>query len=187
MDRTEVTNAEYKIFVDAGGYQKPEFWKQPFVKDRRALSREEAIALFRDSTGRPGPAGWELGHFPAGQEKHPVAGVSWYEAAAYAEFVGKSLPSVYHWCHASNLWGSGIFVPGSNFSGSGTVPVGGDGAMNEYGTYDMAGNVKDGAGTRRRTNGGSSSAEGLVSPRTCSARQMRSPRGKGPRTSASGV
>ncbi len=143
MDRTEVTNAAYKIFVDAGGYQKPEFWKQPFVKDRRTLSWEDAIGLFRDSTGRPGPAGWELGHFPAGQERHPVAGVSWYEAAAYAEFVGKSLPSVYHWCHASNLWGSGVFVPGSNFSGSGTVPVGGDGAMNEYGTYDMAGNVKE--------------------------------------------
>jgi eukaryotic-like serine/threonine-protein kinase len=143
MDRTEVTNAEYKIFVDAGGYQKPEFWKQPFVKDGRTVSWEEGIALFHDSTGRPGPAGWELGQFPAGQERHPVAGVSWYEAAAYAEFVGKSLPSVYHWCRAANLWGSGVFVPGSNFAGSGTVPVGGAGTVNEYGTYDMAGNVKE--------------------------------------------
>ncbi len=143
MDRTEVTNAEYKIFVDAGGYQKLEFWKQPFVKDGRTVSWEEAIALFHDSTGRPGPAGWELGQFPAGQKRHPVAGVSWYEAAAYAQFVGKSLPSVYHWCRAANLRGSGVFVPGSNFSGSGTVPVGGAGAANEYGTYDMAGNVKE--------------------------------------------
>ena len=116
MDRTEVTNAEYKIFVDRGGYQKPEFWKQPFVKDGRTLSWEEAIAFFHDSTGRPGPAGWELGQFPAGQDRHPVAGVSWYEVAAYAEFVGKSLPSVYHWCRAANLSGSGTFVPGSNFS-----------------------------------------------------------------------
>jgi formylglycine-generating enzyme required for sulfatase activity/dienelactone hydrolase len=143
MDRTEVTNAEYKLFVDAGGYQKPEFWKHPFVKDGRTVSWEEAIALFHDSTGRPGPAGWELGQFPPGQDRHPVAGVSWYEAAAYAEFVGKSLPSVYHWCRAANLWGSEVFVPGSNFSGSGTVPVGGAGAANEYGTYDMAGNVKE--------------------------------------------
>jgi formylglycine-generating enzyme required for sulfatase activity/dienelactone hydrolase len=143
MDRTEVTNAEYKIFVDSGGYQKPEFWKQPFVKDGRTVSWKEAIALFHDSTGRAGPAGWELGQFPAGQERHPVGAVSWYEAAAYAEFVGKSLPSVYHWCRAANLWGSGVFVPGSNFSGSGTVPVGGAGAVNAYGTYDMAGNVKE--------------------------------------------
>ena len=143
MDRTEVTNAEYKAFVDAGGYQKQEFWKQPFIKDGRTLSWGEAIALFHDTSGRPGPAGWELGQFPAGQERHPVAGVSWYEAAAYAEFVGKSLPSVYHWCLAAALWDSGVFVPGSNFSGSGTVPVGGAGAMNKYGTYDMAGNVKE--------------------------------------------
>ena len=143
MDRTEVTNAEYKIFVDAGGYQKRELWKHPFLKDGRTLSWEEAIALFHDSTGRPGPAGWELGQFPPGQDRHPVAGVSWYEAAAYAEFVGKSLPSVYHWCRAANLWGSEVFVPGSNFSGSGTVPVGGAGTVNEYGTYDMAGNVKE--------------------------------------------
>jgi eukaryotic-like serine/threonine-protein kinase len=143
IDRTEVTNAKYKIFVDAGGYQKRELWKHPFLKDGRTLSWEEAIALFHDSTGRPGPAAWELGQFPPEQDRHPVAGVSWYEAAAYAEFVGKSLPSVYHWCRAANLWGSGTFVPGSNFSDSGTVPVGGAGAVNEYGTYDMAGNVKE--------------------------------------------
>ncbi|MFI5120275.1 MAG: SUMF1/EgtB/PvdO family nonheme iron enzyme [Thermoanaerobaculia bacterium] len=143
MDRTEVTNAEYKIFVDAGGYQKPELWKQPFLKDGRTLSWEEAIALFHDSTGRPGPASWELGQFPAGQERHPVAGVSWYEAAAYAEFVRKSLPSVYHWYVAADLWESGLFVPGSNFSPSGTVPVGGASAVNRYGTYDLAGNVKE--------------------------------------------
>ena len=143
MDRTEVTNAEYKAFVDAGGYQKREFWKQPFVKDGRTLSWEEALALFRDTSGRPGPASWELGQFPEGQERHPVAGVSWYEAAAYAEFVGKSLPSVYHWCLAADLWDGGIVVPGSNFNGAGTVPVGGASAVNKYGTYDMAGNVKE--------------------------------------------
>ena len=35
IDRHEVTNEEYQKFVDAGGYTKPEFWKQPFVKDGR--------------------------------------------------------------------------------------------------------------------------------------------------------
>ena len=52
---------------------------------------------FRDSTGRPGPSTWELGTYPDGQDDWPVSGVSWYEAAAYAAFAGKTLPTVYHW------------------------------------------------------------------------------------------
>src|SRR5438105_12239481 len=81
----------------AGGYQKREFWKQPFVRDGRAVTGEDAVALFHDATGRPGPATWEVGGYPKGHEKSPVAGVSWYEAMAYAEFAGKSLPTAYHW------------------------------------------------------------------------------------------
>ena len=97
IDRVEVTNREFKAFVDAGGYEKPEYWKHEFVKDGRRLAREEAMALFRDATGRTGPATWELGSYPAGREQYPVTGVSWYKAAAYAEFAGKSLPTIYHW------------------------------------------------------------------------------------------
>src|SRR5207249_259837 len=41
IDRFEVTNREFKAFVDAGGYRKPEYWHEPFVKDGRALSWEE--------------------------------------------------------------------------------------------------------------------------------------------------
>jgi dienelactone hydrolase len=143
MDRTEVTNADYRVFVDAGGYRKPEFWKQPFVRDGRTLPWDEAVGAFRDSTGQSGPAGWELGRFPAGQEKHPVTGVSWYEAAAYAEFAGKSLPTTHHWTRAAGLFWYEIVVPGSNFAGRGTVPVGSAGAFNHWGTYDMAGNAKE--------------------------------------------
>jgi formylglycine-generating enzyme required for sulfatase activity/dienelactone hydrolase/predicted Ser/Thr protein kinase len=143
IDRHEVTNEEYKKFVDAGGYQKREFWKQPFVRNGRTVPWEEATALFRDATGRPGPATWELGNFPKGLEKHPVAGVSWYEAAAAAEFAGKSLPTIYHWNWAAQTQASLLIVPGSNFSGAGTVPVGGDGAVSGFGTTDMAGNVKE--------------------------------------------
>ena len=105
IDRHEVTNEEYKKFVDAGGYQKREFWKQPFVRDGRTVPWEDAVALFHDATGRPGPATWEVGDYPKGREKYPVAGVSWYEAAAYAEFAGKSLPTAYHWTRASQAAG----------------------------------------------------------------------------------
>jgi dienelactone hydrolase len=139
----EVTNAEYSRFVEAGGYEKRELWTEPFVRDGHALHWEEAMAAFRDSAGRPGPATWELGRFPKGQESHPVAGVSWYEAVAYARFMGQSLPSIYHWNQAAQAGGSHLIVPGSNFQGTATVAVGGEGALSGFGTTDMAGNVKE--------------------------------------------
>jgi eukaryotic-like serine/threonine-protein kinase len=144
IDRHEVTNEEYRKFVDAGGYHKREFWKQPFVKYGKTISWEEAIASFRDGTGRPGPSTWEVGSYPKGRELHPVAGVSWYEAAAYAEFAGKSLPTAYHWTRASQESTlMPVIGPGSNFRSEGTRPVGRDSALSGFGTTDMAGNVKE--------------------------------------------
>jgi serine/threonine protein kinase/dienelactone hydrolase len=144
IDRHEVTNEEYKRFLEAGGYQKREFWKQPFVKDGRAIPWEDAIALFHDATGRPGPATWEIGGYPQGHEKYPVAGVSWFEAAAYAEFVGKSLPTAYHWLLASQAGDlTALISRGGNFQGEGTQPVGSAGVLSGNGTTDMAGNVKE--------------------------------------------
>jgi formylglycine-generating enzyme required for sulfatase activity/dienelactone hydrolase/predicted Ser/Thr protein kinase len=144
IDRHEVTNEEYKKFVEAGGYEKREFWKQPFVRDGRTIPWEDAMALFHDATGRPGPATWEVGDYPKGREEYPVAGVSWYEAAAYAEFAGKSLPTAYHWTRASQSAGyTALITPGSNFRGEGTQPVGGAGTLSGFGTTDMAGNVKE--------------------------------------------
>jgi serine/threonine protein kinase/dienelactone hydrolase len=144
IDRNEVTNQEYKRFVDAGGYQKREFWKQPFVRDGHAISWEEALPLFRDATGRPGPATWELSDYPKGHEKYPVAGISWYEAAAYSEFAGKSLPTSYHWMLAAQATHyTPLIAAGSNFRPEGTQPVGSDTALSGFGTNDMAGNVKE--------------------------------------------
>jgi dienelactone hydrolase len=143
IDRYEVTNEEYKKFVDAGGYGKAEFWKQPFVRDGRTIPWERAITFLRDTTGRPGPSTWERGDYPKGLEKLPVAGVSWYEAAAYAEFAGKSLPTIYHWNWAAQTRASLLIAPGSNFQGAGTAQVGGEGTLSGFGTADMAGNVKE--------------------------------------------
>lgn len=143
IDRYEVTNEEYKKFVDAGGYRRPEFWKQAFIKDGRTLSWQEAMALFHDSAGQPGPATWEVGDFPAGRAQHPVAGLSWFEASAFAEFVGKSLPTVYHWTRASQPELSSLIAPGGNFLGDDARPVGSPGALGGFGTFDMAGNVKE--------------------------------------------
>jgi predicted Ser/Thr protein kinase len=144
IDTYEVTNRQFKEFVHGGGYTKREFWTEPIEKDGRPLSWEEAMAKFRDTTGRPGPSTWELGTYPDGQDDYPVSGVSWYEAAAYAKFTGRSLPTVYHWYRASGAFG--IFseiLRFSNFGGKGTVQVGSLKGLGPYGTYDMAGNVKE--------------------------------------------
>ncbi len=143
MDRYEVTNAEFKRFVDSGGYRRRELWEYPFAKDGRVLSWEEAMALMTDRTGRAGPSTWEAGEYPAGQEQYPVAGVSWYEAAAYARFAGKSLPTVFHWNRAATVRNSAWIVPMSNFSGQGTRPVGSAQNISGFGSYDMAGNVRE--------------------------------------------
>ncbi|MCK5407732.1 MAG: SUMF1/EgtB/PvdO family nonheme iron enzyme, partial [Candidatus Krumholzibacteria bacterium] len=108
MDKCEVTNRAYQEFVDAGGYRDAKYWKQPFVLEDRTLPWDEAITLFKDATGQAGPPQWELGHYPEGTADHPVEGVSWYEAIAYLEFVGKDLPTVYHWCRAAGLTGEAI-------------------------------------------------------------------------------
>jgi formylglycine-generating enzyme required for sulfatase activity len=100
IDRHELTNREFAAFVEAGGYTRRELWTLPFKEDARTLSFEDAMARFKDSTGRPGPATWKLGSYADGEEDLPVTGLSWYEAAAYAAFAGKELPSVYHWYQA---------------------------------------------------------------------------------------
>ena len=143
IDKYEVTNRQYKEFVDAGGYRRKEFWKYPFLKNGKPIPWEQAIELFRDSTGRTGPATWEAGRYPDGQQDYPVAGVSWYEAAAYAEFAGKSLPTVRHWYMAADPPSSPFVAPLSNFSRQGAAPVGKYLGLGSNGTYDMAGNVKE--------------------------------------------
>ena len=143
MDRFEVTNADYRKFVDAKGYETPEFWRERFIRNGREVSWAEAMTQFRDATGRPGPSSWEAGTYPPGRERHPVAGVSWYEAAAYARFAGKNLPTVYHWAEAAQVHLLSLIARGSNFDGTETREVGRPEGLSGFGTYDMAGNVKE--------------------------------------------
>jgi DNA-binding winged helix-turn-helix (wHTH) protein/formylglycine-generating enzyme required for sulfatase activity/dienelactone hydrolase len=142
IDRFEVTNRQYQVFVDQGAYRTPDFWKQKFIRDGRELSWREAMALFRDTTGRPGPSTWEGGHYPVGKADYPVAGISWYEAAAYAEFAGKSLPAIAQRYQAAPPGVAKFIVAQSNFQ-SDLAPVGWFPGLGPYGTYDMAGNVKE--------------------------------------------
>ena len=144
MDTYEVTNREFKKFVDGGGYQKPEYWKQPFVKDGKPLSWQQAMEEFRDATRKPGPASWQFGTYPEGTAAMPVGGVSWYEAAAYAEFAGKSLPTIYEWFRAAGVPSANSeILPLSNFGGKGPAEAGAHRGMAPFGTYDMAGNLSE--------------------------------------------
>jgi dienelactone hydrolase len=142
MDKYEVSNGEFKKFVDAGGYQKREFWKQPFVKNGKVLAWEQAMDSFHDATGKPGPSTWE-GSYPDGTADVPVGGVSWYEAAAYAEFAGRSLPTVYHWYLAAGIGITSQIIPWSNFDLKGPMRRGSTLGLGPYGNYDMAGNMKE--------------------------------------------
>ena len=143
IDRFEVTNRQFKAFVDGGGYQRRDYWREPFTDGRQSLSWEKAVDGFRDSTGRPGPATWASGTYPDGQEDFPVGGVSWFEAAAYAVFAGKSLPTMYHWYRAAKLGRFADILTVSNFGDKGPAPVGSYDGLGPFGTYDMAGNLKE--------------------------------------------
>ena len=149
IGKYEVTNREYKEFVDHGGYEHRELWDNAIIKDGRELPWQEAMRLFTDQTGLPGPSTWIAGDYPDGQEDYPVGGLSWYEAAAYAKFAGAVLPTVYHWRRALNdnpvlfdiqlAW----VLPKSNLQGRGPAPVGRFDDPTWPGVYDMAGNVRE--------------------------------------------
>jgi formylglycine-generating enzyme required for sulfatase activity/dienelactone hydrolase len=145
IDRLEVTNREYQEFVDSGGYRRRDLWVDDFVEDGRRLTWEQALARFVDQTGRPGPATWEVGRYPPDRGDHPVSGVSWFEAAAYARFRGKRLPNVFQWARAARFEASAAIVAASNLDRTrdGTVPVGTLGGMTGSGALDMAGNVRE--------------------------------------------
>ncbi len=146
---TRSRTPQYKEFVDAGGYERRSWWEFDIKQNGKPLSFDDAMRLFVDATGRPGPAAWELGSYPEGKGDYPVSGVSWYEAAAYARFRGKALPTPHHFAKAafqdlemaSSL--AALTAPLSNFGTAGPVAVGQFQGMGPYGTYDLFGNVRE--------------------------------------------
>ncbi len=92
LDRYCVTNRQYKRFLDAGGYEQLALWDEAVWP---------AMLQFVDQGGNPGPRGWESGCYQNGKDDHPVVGICWYEASAYARWVGKRLPSDPEWVKAA--------------------------------------------------------------------------------------
>jgi formylglycine-generating enzyme required for sulfatase activity len=124
IDQYEVTNAQYFKFCQETDHGLPEFW------------------------------GWDRFHCGPEYPDHPVVGVSWSDAEAYAEWCGKRLPTEAEWEYAARGGlvdrkypnGDAIDSTMANYfikeSVKGTVPVGSY-APNGYGLYDMAGNVNE--------------------------------------------
>ena len=133
IDKYEVTNAQFKVFVDAN----PQ-WQKDNIPDKY----HDGYYLRY----------WSGNSYPSGEGNHPVTHVSWYAAMAYAQWAGKRLPTEAEWEKAARgglvgnkyPWGNAIDTSQANYNsmGVGTTPVGRY-APNGYGLYDMAGNVSE--------------------------------------------
>ena len=169
MDKYEVTNAQYKQFIDAN----PQ-WGKNCVNTNRRWQKDRHIntniycdhyayhgGIYLHCWGG-GPddyfylaafylAHWNGNDYPSGEANHPVRYVSWYAAMAYAQWAGKRLPTAAEWEYAARgglvgktyPWGDAIDIEKTNYRANGddnTTPVG-KYPPNGYGLYDMAGNV----------------------------------------------
>ena len=147
IDQYEVSNREFKEFIDDGGYSNPEYWIEPVVMDGESLSFEESRKLFVDSTGRAGPADWRVGQFDSGKGDYPVQGVSWYEARAYARWAGKDLPTLYHFSSAAAVIfradGLKLMINRSNVNTGSYTANGETTGMSPNGIFDLCGNVSE--------------------------------------------
>jgi len=153
IDREEVTNAAFARFIEAGGYRRPEYWPATMNLGDGAVPREAALARLIDRSGLPGPRHWSGGRPPAGLELHPVVGVTWYEAAAFARWAGKRLPTASEWWRAALGDQDAIFPWGrdganvyqrANLEGRGTEPASARPlGVSPFGVEHLAGNARE--------------------------------------------
>jgi len=140
MDKYEVTNAKYAKFLN-------DYGKNADAAGHELIDLDSSYCLIEKSGSVYRPK--------SGYANHPVIEVTWYGAAAYAQYYGKRLPTEAEWEKAARgglagkkyPWGDNITHDNANYSGTGgrdqwdrTSPVGSF-PPNGYGLYDMAGNV----------------------------------------------
>lgn len=130
LDVHPVTNEQYARFLEFMGGEKDH--------------RNQDLIKFKESRIKRGAGKLSI---ESGYAKHPATGVTWYGAVAYAEWVGKRLPTEAEWeIAASNAVGvrypngDEIEKSNANFFSSDTTKVMSY-SPNDFGLYDMAGNV----------------------------------------------
>lgn len=154
IDRLLTTNDEYARFIEAGGYERREWWTDEGWAAREREGWTAPLYWRRESNGEwREQTMFDERHI---EPDHPVSGLSWYEADAYARFMGKRLPTEAEWEKAASwdaereskrlfAWGDApptraLCNFGNNFWG--TTPVGSfPAAPSPYGCLDMTGNV----------------------------------------------
>ncbi|MEM9266985.1 MAG: SUMF1/EgtB/PvdO family nonheme iron enzyme [Cyanobacteria bacterium P01_F01_bin.13] len=134
IDQTPVTCEQYQCFIEAGGYQERRWWCDAGWQWLQSVSVGQPLYW---------PNQLKLTAF----RYHPVCGVNWYEANAYARFVGKRLPTEAEWALAARGLTSELQKSlqigeiNCDHQQGHTRPVGLLGPVSNYGCYDMLGNV----------------------------------------------
>jgi len=152
IDRYEVTNRQYRLFVEARGYEQRQLW----TGDGWAWKERE---------GRTQPQYWSEAQWNG--DDLPVVGVVWYEAVAYCRWAGGRLPSEAEWEKAAGWnpvtgkkgrysWGDTWDRNKTNTAELGlrhTMPVGTscENGGSPYGACDMVGNAWEWCSTLHRS------------------------------------
>jgi formylglycine-generating enzyme required for sulfatase activity len=137
IDIYPVTNRQFAEFIKSKGYEENDYWSEEGLKWRTKTAVLEP-QFWKDKT-------WN-------QPEHPVVGVSWYEADAFARWSGKTLPTEEQWERAARGTGGRQYPWGEEFDkekcnteesgiGKTTRVTRYPNGISPDGCYDMAGNV----------------------------------------------
>lgn len=166
-DGSEMVEVEASVFLT--GRSNDPVWLPGFFIDVHPVSNAD-YARFVAATGHEPPQHWKDGEVPAELADHPVVFVTWKDAAAYASWAGKQLPTSQQWEKAARgtrghvyPWGDQPTPAKCNVRENGvgaTTPVGRyQSGVSPYGVYDLCGNVWEWCATesspgRRELKGG---------------------------------
>jgi formylglycine-generating enzyme required for sulfatase activity len=137
INKYPVTNAEYKKFIESGGYKQRDYWSNAgwdYVLQIKPLDGDDLNSAMDSDDGCP------------------VVNVSWYEAEAFAKYMGKRLPTEAEWEKAARGTDGRVYPWGNEFDKTKlncaesrierpTPVVKYLQGRSEYGCFDMAGNV----------------------------------------------